>query len=86
MSEDHFATISDWMINGNINEFLNRNPGANRLGLVSFSFRTSLRFKLADDWTQLGDMARGLIYIHHRGVIHGDLKGVRSNPKSHSCI
>jgi hypothetical protein len=26
---------------------------------------------------QLGDVARGLIYIHSQGMIHGDLKGVR---------
>ena len=26
---------------------------------------------------QLGGVARGLIYIHSQGVIHGDLKGVR---------
>ena len=28
--------------------------------------------------TQLGDAARGLIYIHQQGMIHGDLKGVCS--------
>jgi serine/threonine protein kinase len=86
MSEDHFAMISDWMINGNITEFLNENPGANRLGLVGFSFRISLRFVFAYDRIQLEDVARGLIYIHRRGIIHGDLKGVSSNLKSHSCI
>ena len=38
MSEDQFAMVSDWMVNGNINEFVEKNPDANRLALVSFLF------------------------------------------------
>lgn len=35
-----FAIISGWMANGNINEFVKENPGANRLKLVRLhSFR-----------------------------------------------
>ena len=30
--------VSDWMVNGNINEFVEKNPDANRLALVSFLF------------------------------------------------
>ncbi|KAF9791125.1 kinase-like domain-containing protein [Thelephora terrestris] len=56
MTEVKFAMISDWMANGNLNEFVEANPDADRLKL-------------------LGDTARGLIYIHERGVVHGDLKG-----------
>ncbi|KAF9790923.1 kinase-like domain-containing protein [Thelephora terrestris] len=56
MSETKFAMVSGWMANGNINEFVMANPGANRL-------------------TLLGGVARGLIYIHSQGMIHGDLKG-----------
>ena len=41
MSETHFAMISDWMMNGNINEFVRENPSANRLKLVGFSFDAS---------------------------------------------
>ena len=26
---------------------------------------------------QLGDVARGLIYMHDQGMVHGGLKGVR---------
>ena len=37
MSENQFAMISDWMSNGNINEFVKKNPDVNRLGLVSLS-------------------------------------------------
>ncbi|KAF9785170.1 kinase-like domain-containing protein [Thelephora terrestris] len=58
MSEAQFAMVSEWMSNGNINEFVKANPGENRLKLLE-------------------DVARGLIYIHQQGMIHGDLKGVR---------
>jgi hypothetical protein len=42
MSETQFAMISDWMENGNINEFVKAHPGANRLELVGISFMVSL--------------------------------------------
>jgi len=41
MSENQFAMISDWMVNGNINEFVKERPDANRLELVGFSFSVS---------------------------------------------
>jgi hypothetical protein len=34
--------ISDWMTNGNINEFVKAHPDVNRLELVGFSFEASL--------------------------------------------
>jgi len=37
MSEAHFAMISDWMVNENINDFVQAHPDANRLELVSHS-------------------------------------------------
>lgn len=49
MSEDHFAMVSDWMVNGNINEFVKRNLGADRLGLVGFLSRIPPRAELIDD-------------------------------------
>ena len=42
MSEGHFAMISEWMMNGNINDFVKTHPDVNRLELVSLSFETSL--------------------------------------------
>ena len=36
MSESQFAMISEWMVNGNINEYVEANPDANRLKLVGF--------------------------------------------------
>ena len=41
MSEGLFAMISDWMPNGNINEFVEANPSVNRLKLVGFLFYIS---------------------------------------------
>jgi len=41
MSENQFAMISDWMVNGNINEFVKERPDENRLELVGVSFNVS---------------------------------------------
>jgi hypothetical protein len=38
MSESQFAMISDWMVHGNINDFVKAHPDANRLELVGLSF------------------------------------------------
>jgi len=41
MSEDtHFAMISEWMVNGNINDFVRAHPAADRLGLVGRSIKS----------------------------------------------
>jgi hypothetical protein len=42
MSEYQFAMISDWMVHGNINDFVKVRPDVNRLELVGFSLRVSL--------------------------------------------
>ena len=34
MSEVQFAMVSDWMVNGNVNDFVKAHPDANRLELV----------------------------------------------------
>ena len=38
MSETQFAMVSEWMPNGNINEFVEKCPDVNRFELVSFLF------------------------------------------------
>ena len=40
MSETRFMMISEWMMNGNINEFVKACPGASKLELVGFSFKS----------------------------------------------
>ena len=52
MSETRFAMISDWMVNGNINDFVKAHPNVNRLELVGCSFRSPLpRRGFIDNWT-----------------------------------
>ena len=34
MSENRFAMVSDWMANGNINEFVKAHPRTDKSGLV----------------------------------------------------
>ena len=44
MSDDQFAMVSDWMVNGNINEFVKAHPDTNRLELVGVSLNTLTEF------------------------------------------
>jgi hypothetical protein len=39
MAENRFVMVSDWMVKGNINEFVMADINADRLGLVCLSFR-----------------------------------------------
>jgi len=39
MNNAHFAMVSDWMINGTINEFIKAHGDANRFELVGFDPR-----------------------------------------------
>ena len=39
MTENRLVMVSEWMEKGNIKEFVSRNPNADRLRLVCFSFR-----------------------------------------------
>ena len=38
MTDDKLVMVSEWMTNGNINEFVKADPGADRVGLVRLSF------------------------------------------------
>ena len=42
MTKTQFAMISEWMVNGNINNFVKEHPDADRLGLVCFPFKAFL--------------------------------------------
>ena len=67
--------VSDWMENQNINNFVSGREDVNRLELVCLLVWPHPPFKI-DLFSQLADVARGLAYMHGRGMIHGDLKGV----------
>ena len=50
MDEAQLVFVSDWMSNGNVNEFVKKHPDADRLGLVGFRSRSCcLHFRLIDD-------------------------------------
>ena len=68
--------VSEWMDNGNINEFIRKHEEVNRAQLVSSRvFLCDYRY----DWFQkMVDVAHGLEYLHGLRIVHGDLKGVRS--------
>ncbi|KAF9643888.1 kinase-like protein, partial [Thelephora ganbajun] len=70
MTEKRLVIVSQWMDNGNVNEFLKRSDAnVDRLEL-------------------LREATRGLIYIHDKGVVHGDLKGnnVMIDKDGHACL
>ena len=46
MSEDRFAMVSEWMANGDINQFVKAHEDLNRFKLVSYSLSYSLCFLL----------------------------------------
>ena len=39
MTETRFAMVSEWMPNGNVNQFVAAHPDANRFELVGFPFK-----------------------------------------------
>ena len=41
MTETHFAMVSEWMVNGNIKEFMKAHPDEDRLGLVGVPFKVA---------------------------------------------
>ena len=44
VTEDRFAMVSEWMTNGNINQFVKARPDANRFELVSPLFKSLQSF------------------------------------------
>ena len=74
MGENQFVMVSEWMRNGSINEFIRSHKDVDRFELVGF-FSTGSNPSLTTP-QQLKDVARGLIYMHDQGMVHGDLKGV----------
>jgi len=77
MDDKVFAMVSEWIVGGNINEYIKAHGNANRFELVSFQRSAMTSFVLTTvQPLQLKDVARGLVYMHDEGLAHGDLKGV----------
>ena len=76
ISEVRLAMISNWMTNGNINDFVTSHPEVDRLSLVCCVSKYFLSSLTVFGILQLVGVTKGLIYIHDRGMVHGDLKGV----------
>jgi len=64
--------VLEWMPNGTLTEFVEKNPSASRIGLVSPSQQPDL----TDIYVlKLMDVAEGLGYLHANRTTHGDLSG-----------
>ena len=68
-----FAMVSEWMVHGNINEFVAMSEGVNRVQLVSEDLIPQDTYC---NPSQLVDATSGLEYMHSFDMVHGDLKGV----------
>ena len=78
--DHHLSLVSPWMSNGNILEYLEKNPNADELLLVRHTYpgiylcSSCLLGKL-----QLAQAAHGLVYLHACHLMHGDIKAVSSS-------
>ena len=57
MSETRFATVSEWMENGNINEYVKAHPDKDRLKLVGSHSQPSFP-RVDDNWHLLAGWCR----------------------------
>ena len=48
MTGPRYAMVSEWMVNGNINEFVEKHPEADRLGLVGVPSEAPVNLVLDD--------------------------------------
>ena len=67
------------MPNRDLTEYLRKNPGANRIALVSPPVITAISIPII---RKLLDVAEGLAYLHGKHTIYGDLNGVSASSES----
>ena len=68
------SMVSEWMPNGNVRDYVKKNPETSRIHLVrDIGDSAGLELKQV----QLLDVSRGLSYLHSLEIVHGGLKGVR---------
>ena len=66
--------VSPWMNNGNIKDYLPTNSSVDRVLLVRF--RCAKEFEIVLIVMKVSDVAAGVLYLHEKAIVHGDLKGV----------
>ena len=76
MAESQFAMVSEWMMNGNINEFIEANPDANRFGLVSPPLNLLLLLAVTDHDT-IPTVSRRRERLKPHALSGDDSRGVR---------
>ena len=74
--DSDFCLVFPWYENGNIIEYLNKRPDANRFVLVSRFKRDTVLLVLTCIDEQLSDVANGLRFLHENNLVHGALKPV----------
>ena len=82
------SLISGWCEGGNIKDYLRRNPIANRHALVRFVSMSAVSPNMRLCFHQIKDVCQGLVYLHARGIVHGDIKPVSTRicePSKRSC-
>lgn len=72
LEDGRFSMVSEWMVNGNIMEYVRSNAG-NHLKLVGYDYVSACHLLST---FQLADAVKGLKYLHNADIVHGDLKGV----------
>ena len=77
LHEGLLCSVSEWMENGNIIDYLTKNDDVDRVIVVCVS---SLKLRgLSLTLEKAKGVASGLEYIHNEGIVHSDLKGVRAH-------
>lgn len=71
---DPFQLVSEWMPNGELRHYVKNNPDIDLLSLVGIFYRLQ---RHPHPSPQILGIAQGLAYLHSKGMVHGDLKGVR---------
>jgi len=66
-----------YLKNGNCKDYLQENPNADRLQIVSSTnMLSALAWSHYDAMYQLYEISLGLVHLHSIRIVHGDLKGV----------
>jgi len=81
VTHEPLQIMSEWMPNGTLTHYVEKNPDADRIALVSLFPLIELdRYRRRP---KLLDVAEGLNYLHMSSTIHGDLKGAGTRAGSY---